>query len=600
MSIKNPAVLTCHRLSVSFSQPKGFLQTLKDIHLELYKGQTVGLVGESGSGKSMTALSILRLLPHHAYYGRYSKIIYQKKDILNLEYFRMRDIRGQKIAMVFQEPMMALNPVKTFYTHMKDVILAHQPMKKMALHQKIMQLMQDVELDVTLDKLQQYPHQWSGGQKQRFLIAMALSNNPDILLADEPTTALDVAIQKQILCLLKKLQNQYGLALLLISHDFNVVRAVSDHIVVMYAGQVIEYGPADSFWQKSRHPYVHSLLNCAPSFEKRKQILSVIPGMVPNFYEEPSGCRFHPRCHFATKKCQNQMPQWYKIESQHAVRCHLYPRSMPFEIQTEQEVHLDYQVFGLNKCLLKVSHLSVKEQKSRHWYQKKQVEWILQDIHLSLYKGKTLAIVGESGSGKTTLVRSILGLHPMTSGHIEWAPDLKRSDIQYIFQDSSAAMNPRWNMRQIVSEGHPHHTEHDLFWILDAVQMHKRCLSLYPHELSGGQRQRIAIARSLLANPKILICDEPTSALDISVQAQILNLLKNIQSEFGLSYILITHDLDVVGYMADDVCVLKEGRIVENGHVEQVLKTPSHEYTQYLLQARGFLHQQLIDVNKGE
>lgn len=591
MPSKIPAVLTCHRLSVSFAQAQGFLQTLKDIHLELYKGQTVGLVGESGSGKSMTALSILRLLPHHAYYGRYSKIMFQQNDILNLEYFRMRDIRGQKIAMIFQEPMTALNPVKTFYSHMKDVILAHQSMKKDALHQKIMQLIKDVELDVSFEKLQEYPHQWSGGQKQRFLIAMALANNPDILLADEPTTALDVVIQKQILCLLKKLQNQYGLALLIISHDFNVVRAIADHIVVMYAGQVIEHGPAVSFWQKPLHPYVHYLLNCAPSFEKRKQVLSVIPGTVPNFYEEPSGCRFHPRCSFAISRCQNQMPSWYKNENQHAVRCHLYPRSMPFEMKTEQELHLDYQVFGLNKCLLNVRNLSVKEQKS---------QWILQDIHLSLYKGKTLAIVGESGSGKTTLVRTILGLHPMTSGYVEWAPELKRSDIQYIFQDSSAAMNPRWNIRQIILEGLHNQEENDLFWILDAVQMHKRCLGLYPHELSGGQRQRIAIARSLLANPKILICDEPTSALDISVQAQILNLLNNIQSEFGLSYILITHDLDVVGYMADDVCVLKEGRIVENGRVEQVLQAPSHEYTQYLQQARRFLHQQFIDVNKGE
>lgn len=600
MHSKKQAVLNCHRLSVSFSQPKGFLQTLKDIDLELYKGRTVGLVGESGSGKSMTALSILRLLPHHAYYGRYSKILYQNQDLLNTEYFRMRDIRGQKIAMVFQEPMMALNPVKTFYSHIQDVILAHQPMKKHDMQMRILELMKDVELDVSLDKLQQYPHQWSGGQKQRFLIAMALANKPDILLADEPTTALDVVIQKQILCLLKKLQQQYGLALLLISHDFNVVRAIADHIVVMYAGQIIEYGPSVQFWEKPLHPYVHYLLNSAPSYEKREHVLSVIPGTVPHFYDEPQGCRFHPRCSFATIRCQNQMPAWYKKENQHGVRCHLYPRAQAFEMKSEHEKHLDYQSFGFSKCLLKVSRLCVKEEFRSKWFQKPKFNWILQDINLTLYKGKTLAIVGESGSGKTTLVRSMLGLHPITSGYIELASELQFSDIQYVFQDSSAAMNPRWTVRQIILEANPQKAEHDLFWILDAVQMHKMCLNLYPHELSGGQRQRIAIARSLLANPKILICDEPTSALDISVQAQILNLLKSIQSEFGLSYILITHDLDVVGYMADDVCVLKEGRVVETGQVEQVLQAPSHEYTQYLLQARRFLHQQFMDVNKGE
>lgn len=598
-SQKKP-ILNCKHLSVSFSLPDGFLQTLQDIQLELYQGQTVGLVGESGSGKSLTALSILRLLPHHAYYGPHSKILYQKKDLLDLENFRMRDIRGRKISMVFQEPALALNPVKTFYSHIKDIILAHQSMKKTALHQKIMKLMQDVELDVSFEKLHQYPHQWSGGQKQRFLIAMALANEPDILLADEPTTALDVVIQKQILCLLKKLQNQYGLALLLISHDFNVVRAIADHIVVMYAGQIIEYGPASIFWQKPLHPYVYFLLNSAPSYEKRKQVLSVIPGSVPSFYEEPSGCRFHPRCSFATKKCQNQMPPWYKNEKTHAVRCHLYPRIQAFEMKTEIETHLNYQNFGQHQCLLNVRNLTVREKMPGSWFRKPEYHLILEDIHLSLYKGKTLAIVGESGSGKTTLVRSILGLHPITSGIIELAPELKPKDIQFIFQDSSAAMNPRWTIRQIVREGHKGQGEHDLFWILDAVQMHKNCLDLYPHELSGGQRQRIAIARSLLANPKILICDEPTSALDISVQAQILNLLKNIQSEFGLSYILITHDLDVVGYMADELSVLKEGRIVEAGRVEQVLCSPSHEYTKYLLQARGFLHQQFINSNQGE
>ncbi len=600
MPFHHDIALKCHRLSISFAQAHGFLDIIKDLNFDLYQGKTLGLVGESGSGKSITALSILRLLPTHAYYGRYSKIIYHQKDLLNLEYFKMRDIRGKKISMVFQEPMVALNPVKTLYSHISDVILAHQKLSKQALVRRILNIMKDVELDVTIEKLHQYPHQWSGGQKQRFLIAMALVNSPDILLADEPTTALDVVVQKQILLLLKKLQSRYGLALLLISHDFNVVKAVADHVIVMYAGQVIEHSPADEFWKKPLHPYVHQLLNSVPSYEKRKHLLSVIPGMVPSFYDEPTGCRFHPRCHYATQQCQTQIPKWYKISDKHSVRCHLYPRSLPIETKLELEPSLDYQPFLNSSVILNVQNLSVKAQNDRVRFTKSKVQWILKDINFQLIKGKTLAIVGESGSGKTTLARTIVGLFPKAHGLIEIASELKNKDIQFVFQDPSAAMNPRWQIRQILLEGNNLKEEQELFWILDAVQMNKHCLSLYPHELSGGQRQRIAIARALLARPKILICDEPTSALDISVQAQILNLLKNIQSEFGLSYILITHDLDVVGYMADDVCVLKDGVMVESGSVEQILKNPLHEYTKYLISARTLLDENIIKTNKGE
>jgi peptide/nickel transport system ATP-binding protein len=282
------------------------------------------------------------------------------------------------------------------------------------------------------------------------------------------------------------------------------------------------------------------------------------------------------------------------------VRCHLYPRTLPIEIKSELEPSLDYQPFGVSKVILTVKNLSVKAQEKKFWFKKSDEEWLLQQIHFQLFKGKTLAIVGESGSGKTTLARTIVGLYPKFSGQVDIAPDLKPKDIQFIFQDPSAAMNPRWQIRQILLEGNHLKEEQELFWILDAVQMNKRCLGLYPHELSGGQRQRIAIARALLAQPQILICDEPTSALDISVQAQILNLLKNIQSEFGLSYILITHDLDVVGYLADEVCVLKDGLMVETGHVEQILKAPLHEYTRYLLSARNFFDENKIKNTKGD
>lgn len=597
MSLGKEVTLKCHRLSVSFAQANGFLDIIQDLNLDLYKGKTVGLVGESGCGKSLTAQSILRLLPNHACYSPYSKVLLNQQDLLNIELRQMRDIRGQRISMVFQEPMMALNPVKTFYKQISDVIVAHQKISKRKVHQRVLQLMKDVELDLGVEKLNQYPHQWSGGQKQRFLIAMALANQPDVLLADEPTTALDVVLQKQILLLLKKLQDKYGLALLLISHDFNVVRALADHIVVMYAGLVIEQAPAKEFWSRPMHPYVHMLMNSIPSYEKRNHLLSVIPGTVPSFDEEPSGCRFHPRCSYATSRCQNQIPNWYKNTKNHAVRCHLYPRTHPIEIRHELEPHLNSLPFITAKTILELEHVTVRVQHQRGWFQAPLEQEILKDISFKLEKGKTLAVVGESGSGKTTLARVMMGLYPKSSGKLSIAPE---HNIQIIFQDPGSAMNPRWRVHEILLEGNNLKEEQDLFWILDAVQLPKHTLKLYPHELSGGQRQRVAIARALLARPQILICDEPTSALDISVQAQILNLLKNIQSEFGLSYILITHDLDVVGYLADEVCVLLNGVMVEKGPIGNILHQPKHEYTKYLLAARTFFETNSIQPSKGE
>lgn len=593
-------LLKCHRLSISFAQSMGFLNIIQDLNLDLYHGKTVGLVGESGCGKSITAQSILRLLPVHAYYGKFSKILLKDHDLLDIPLFEMREIRGKRISMIFQEPMMALNPVKTFYKQISDVILAHQKMSKKHLHQRILQLMNDVELDLASDKLFQYPHQWSGGQKQRFLIAMALANQPDVILADEPTTALDVLVQKQILILLKKLQAKYGLALLLISHDFNVVKSLADHVIVMYAGVVIEQAPAEKFWLYPLHPYVHMLMNSVPSYEKRNHLLSVIPGAVPSFHDEPTGCRFHPRCSYATARCQNQIPNWHLISENHQVRCHLYPRTNPVEIKTDLEPRLNNLSNRSEHSILELKNITVTLKRSNAWYQKnKQIE-ILKNINFNLKKGRTLAIVGESGSGKTTLARVIMGLYPQYSGEIMISQELSFKDIQMIFQDPSAAMNPRWRIHEILLEGNNLKEEHELYWILDAVQLSKNTLKSYPHELSGGQRQRVAVARALLAKPKILICDEPTSALDISVQAQILNLLKNIQSEFGLSYILITHDLDVVSYMADDVCVLMNGSVIEQGSVVQILNYPQQQYTQYLLAAHDFSANQIIQAIKGE
>jgi oligopeptide/dipeptide ABC transporter ATP-binding protein len=579
--------LDVNSLSLSFSQTDGWLKIIQDLNVCLLPGKTVGLVGESGCGKSLTALSILRLLPVHAAYGRHSKIQLKDCDILNIESQQMREIRGRRIAMIFQEPMVALSPVRTMYHHLVDVINAHQSMSKTQRDLYIKQLMQDVELGGIQDKIHEYPHQWSGGQKQRFLIAMALASQPEVLLADEPTTALDLVIQKQILLLLKKVQKQYGLALLLISHDFSVVKAMADQIVVMYAGQVIENAPKEEFWDRPLHPYVHQLLNSVPSFSKRGEMLSVISGQVPNFYETPRGCRFHPRCSFALEKCQRQMPVWHQVSKHHQVRCHLYPREIPIEIVHRETNNIQTNRFS-NELILNVQGLYVKTQSPPT-----SSAYILKDINFSLMQGKTLAIVGESGSGKTTLAQTLVGLLPYEKGHLEFAPNIKPKEVQMVFQDPASAMNPRWTIHQMLKEGQSFPNEHQILAILDAVHMSKTCLKHYPHELSGGQRQRLAIARALLSAPKLLICDEPTSALDISVQAQILNLLKSLQQEMGLTYVLITHDLDVVGYMADEMLILKNGELVEQGPVEDLWLHSRHPYTKTLLDSCHF--KQVVD-----
>lgn len=570
--------LNVDSLSLSFSQPDGWLRIIQDLNLLLLPGKTVGLVGESGCGKSLTALSILRLLPVHAAYGIHSKIQLKDCDILNIELQQMRQIRGRRIAMIFQEPMVALSPVRTMYNHLVDVINAHQIMSKSQREVYIKQLMEDVELGGMQQKIHEYPHQWSGGQKQRFLIAMALASHPEVLLADEPTTALDLVIQKQILLLLKKVQKQYGLALLLISHDFTVVKAMADHIVVMYAGQVIENSPKEEFWERPLHPYVHQLINSVPNIAKRGEMLSVISGQVPNFYDLPSGCRFHPRCLFALEKCQTQTPAWHRVSDHHQVRCHLYPRGLPLELVSHEGSSEKPKQF-LNEMILEVKNLFVK---------KDATNYILKDISFSLFQGRTIAIVGESGSGKTTLAQTLVGLLPYEEGKIIFSPNLNKNEIQLVFQDPASAMNPRWTIEQILQEGQSYKDINQIFSILDAVHMPKTCLRHYPHELSGGQRQRLAIARALLSNPKLLICDEPTSALDISVQAQILNLLKSLQREMGLTYVLITHDLDVVGYMADDMVILKDGELVEQGQVLDLWYHSKHIYTKTLIDSCHF------------
>lgn len=590
-------IVEVSQLSVAFQNPNFLLNAVDDLDFTLNPGETLALLGESGCGKSLTSLALMRLLPMNAIYGAKSQVSYEKYDLLNLPECVMKTIRGKKIAMIFQEPMTALNPVLTIGQQLGET-LKHLKLKRKELDNKLIELLKEVELPNSKDCLKKYPHQLSGGQKQRVVIAMALANQPEVLIADEPTTALDVTIQAQILQLLKKLQKVHQMSLLLITHDLTVVKAMADRVCVMYAGQVVEVSDIEHFFLSPRHPYVQQLLMSVPSMSKRNTRLESISGSVPSLGNMPDGCRFHPRCNHRFEPCDEIEPNLQR-NGNRFVRCHLYPnlKVLP-EIHTEP-VSRELKNIA-NKRLLEVQHLSVVFQSGSKILRNHTTFKAVDDLSFFINKGKVLALVGESGCGKTTAARAIMGIQPVSSGQIIYdgndvttlkSTALKqfRKKVQIIFQDPFASMNPRMTIEEVLSEGLIAHgvsqreINKKIKILLDQVNIPFSSLTRYPHQFSGGQRQRICIARALATDPDLLICDEPTSALDISVQAQILNLLKDLQQEYHLTYLFITHNMAVVSYLADDVLVMKSGQAVEHGPAEELLRNPQSSYTKKLL-----------------
>lgn len=586
-------------LKIAFQTPRYTLTAVNNLNFTLRAGETLALLGESGCGKSLTSLAMMRLLPQNGVFGQNSEIRFGEQDLLNLPEVMMRQLRGKRLAIIFQEPMTALNPVLTIGQQLAEALPNYQALSKLVLKQALISLLKKVELPEPLLRLQQYPHQLSGGQKQRVVIAMALANNPDILIADEPTTALDVTIQAQILALLKKLQHEYGMSLLLITHDLGVVKAVADRVCVMYAGELVEEASVTDFFNEVKHPYSQQLLAALPVFNKRHSPLQTIPGTVPTLEALPTGCRFHPRCAHAFATCSTYIPMLQEVDH-HAVRCHLYPERQDLpELSLFQTLWPERVVN--DKWVLSVQDLQVYFKSGAGLFNRsKHVIKAVDGVSFQLTKGKTLALVGESGCGKTTVSRAILRLLPITSGSINYqgvnirgvegrALRNYRKKIQIIFQDPFSSMNPRMTVGEIIAEGmvaqrmSNNEIRQKQKKLLDQVNLPITSLTRYPHQFSGGQRQRICIARALATDPEVLICDEPTSALDVSVQAQILNLLKTLQIESGLSYLFITHNMAVVSYLADDVLVMKDGRIVEQGTCEQILNHPQALYTQELL-----------------
>jgi ABC-type microcin C transport system duplicated ATPase subunit YejF len=530
----NSPLLSVEQLSVTFNQS----QTVVDaISFVIHAGETFALVGESGSGKSMTALSILRLLPNNAKLNAQS-IDLQGDNLLTHSELELCQIRGRRIGLIFQDPLSSLNPVMTIGSQIAEVLTIHFSLSKTELKQRVLELLQQVEIPNPEQRLKDYPHQLSGGQRQRVMIAIALAGKPDLLIADEPTTALDVTIQAQILALLKNIQQQTGMALWLISHDLALVSTMADRVAVMQQGKIVETGLTMDLFANPQHPYTQKLLAVLPSIHNagRDAINRVSTPLlqVIDFY-----------CHYPIRK-------------------------------------------GIFKRV---------------------VDYVraVDGVNFNIEQGKTLALVGESGCGKTTLGKSLLNLLPSQGRVVINGVELntltgeelrqQRANIQIVFQDPFSSMNPRMLVGDIIAEGicalHPKVTEAERIsrvkHLLQQVDLPEESMYRYPHEFSGGQRQRICIARALAVEPKLIVCDEPTSALDVSVQAQIIDLLKTLQREKGVSYLFITHNIAVVAEIAHDVAVMYQGKIIEQGRVEEVLARPQHAYTQQLLSAMPVL-----------
>ena len=600
-------ILEVRNLSTWLETAKGTVRAVDGASFSIARGETFALVGESGCGKSMTALSIMRLLPDagHVVSG---SVHLGGKDLLELPESRMRDVRGTQLSMIFQEPATSLNPVLTVADQIMEVLAQHAGVRGVAARARAAELMQQVGIADCARCLDSFPFQLSGGMKQRVMIAVALACHPALLIADEPTTALDVTIQSQVLELLRGLQRTAGMSILLITHDLGVVSEVAHRVAVMYAGEIVETAPRERFFAAPAHPYSRKLFEALPGTAARERGLAVIPGSVPPLTREFAGCRFADRCDHATAHCRSALPPLVDLGEGQQVRCHLYAEGGSRVRGAQSATSTGAPGAGVaaqSASLLRVEGLKVYFPIRKGVFKRVvgQVRAV-DGVDLEIPSHRTLALVGESGCGKTTVGRGLLHLLPLTGGRVLFeGTDLahlsagqlraRRKDIQIIFQDPYASLNPRMRVMEIVEEGMAalgigscgSDRQARVDRILEQVGLSSDMKQRYPHEFSGGQRQRIAIARALAVEPKLIVCDEPTSALDVSVQAQILNLLKDLQMRLGLSYLFITHNISVVEFIADRVAVMYLGRIVERGPVEEVLNRPRHPYTRALLSA---------------
>ena len=574
------------------------------VSFQLEPGKTMALVGESGCGKTQTAYSIMRLLADNGS-NPSGKILYQDYDLLQLNEESMRQLRGNDIAMIFQEPMSSLNPLYRIGNQLEEPLNLHRRVQKGSARKRCIELLDQVGIPEPQKRIDDFPHQLSGGMKQRVMIAMALACEPKLLIADEPTTALDVTIQAQVLHLMAELQKQTGMAILLITHDMGIVNQMADSIGIMYAGNIAEQGPREKVFKNMYHPYTRRLFDSIPKAGDTPYLLNTIPGMVPPATEYGEGCLFANRCEFVMDICKKKESPAFSMEPRHQVTCHLYDQGKNPILNHDRE-RIPAPPRKIESSLI----LSAQSLKTHFPVRKGVFRRIanyiraVDDVSLNFKRGSTLALVGESGCGKTTFGESILRLNSHARGSVLFHdrdimklanPELKliRKHLQIVFQDPFGSLSPRMTVEDIIREGldiHFQNQSHEdkkkrIDRVLEEVGLAPSVLDRYPHEFSGGQRQRIAVARALVLEAEFLVLDEPTSALDVSVQAQVLNLLKELQSKHSLTYLFISHNLSVVRYMADTVAIMYLGRVVEQAPVEDLFKNPRHPYTRSLLDA---------------
>jgi peptide/nickel transport system ATP-binding protein len=607
---KDVPILEVDQLAISYETRHGDVPAVRDVSFEIHRGETFGIVGESGCGKSTVAFGIVNFLGRN---GKITggRILFQGQDLVSRTEAELRTLRGDRIAMVYQDPMQALNPSMRLGNQMAEVLIVHRGMKKVDAIQRCRQMLEQVHMPDPESVLRRYPHQVSGGQQQRIVIAMALLNDPALLIMDEPTTALDVTVEAAVLDLINELQDEFDTAIMYISHNLGVIARVSDKIGVMYAGEIVERASVDDIFLRPSHPYTLGLMRCVPRLDSTKMdsYLQPIRGRVPSPKALPPGCVFEPRCSFARATCSQQKIKMYDVQSGHAARC-LFTE----EVFDQKETITDEQVQALvglappktgEKPILTLENARTyyPVQSTRLIGGQKRFVRAVDDVSLAATPGRTLGIVGESGCGKSTLVKTVIGLEDLTGGSIEFmnidisTPVSKRSldlikDLQMVFQNPDSTLNPSYSVGyQIARPLRRFKTvprdqiRGEVIRLLDMMKLGESYYDRLPRQLSGGEKQRIAIARAIAAHPKLVLCDEPVSALDVSVQAAVLNLLLEIQQELDTTMIFIAHDLSVVRFFCDQIAVMYLGQIAEMGPAEAIYMPPYHPYTEALLSA---------------
>ena len=613
----------------------GTVRAVDGLTLDVDAGETLGIVGESGCGKTMAAMSIMRLLPRGGYIAG-GEIRLNGRDLVKLSDAELRQVRGNEIGMVFQDPMTSLNPTMTIGRQVAEVVRTHREVSKEKAMERATEVLDLVGLPRPAERIRDYPHQLSGGLRQRVMIAMALACDPKLLIADEPTTALDVTIQAQILDLLDRIKRELSMGIILITHDMGVIAGRADRVAVMYAGRKVETAETVQLFTHVRHPYTEALLASIPQLDQDStQELYSIPGIPPDLRKPPLACRFAPRCAFATERCRREDPPLAGDDPHHPYAC-FHPRNASASAMGElgasllaqaernktlmasfgQELELletaaeprlaeAAQANGTSEFILEFREVTKEFTVTAGAILRKRIGEVhaVTEVNLAVKPGETFGLVGESGCGKTTLGRIGVGLEVPTGGQVLFnGTDLGalkpavfrelRRDLQFMFQDPYSSLDPRMRVKEIISEpldiarrGTPKERVETVRRLLDEVGLAYDAIHRYPHEFSGGQRQRLGLARALALNPKVIVADEPVSALDVSIRSQILNLMRRLQASHGLTYVVISHDLSVVKYLADRIGVMYLGRLVEVGPAQEIYEKPAHPYTAGLLEA---------------